>query len=430
MNRTEARGLKIFFTVTVTVAACWLAAVGGPLRADTYYQTVLSDNPVAYWQFDDATSGNGATAADAMGSHDGSYVGGSSPITLTTDSAAAIGGTAMDLDGVDDYVNTTTLGNVGSSIGSGVTFEFWLNTTSTDFGRAFGTFNTGQNTSVVFGLNSNQTSAHTVGSTQLFLRRQGGGDLTAAFDTSKADLYDGRWHHVAWRLTDVPSGQFDVFVDATPMNLHYGSALVGSHGDFQHNMLIGDANNRGTPPNPFGSYVDAKMDEMAVYNRNLGNVEIVEHFNTAHNPAIADLMAWEPFAYEGGTELAGHPSGDEYGGIGFSGGWTTPAGNTLQITNTGQSLPFPGATPFQSIGVHTADSDGGENQRLLSGPGVDFDAEGNVYYVSALMQKTDGARAAASGSNSIWSTLMGTRPSSWAFPATSSRTWVITPARE
>lgn len=101
----------------------------------------------------------------------------------------------------------------------------------------------------------------------------------------------------------------------------------------------------------------------------------------AATPAAAALLAYESFDYPTGS------LGGQSGGVGFAGSWSTSAwevrgGNLLfpSVVSTGNYVQDTGSYPAEA-------------QRLLSA-GIDFDTEG-VYYLSLLLNKTDGGATAA-----------------------------------
>ncbi len=170
--------------------AAGAAALAGVLPmqnviAGAYDEAVLASGPEAYWRFEDASADPDAMAADATGRHHGTYTDGATLVV------PPLGGQAARFDGNTQHVTTTTLGSVGSSLGSAATFEFLFRSTDTAQDRIFGAFNAGTNTSVTIASNSNEQFGATPGKTQLFLRRQataGSADLEASFDMSVVNI--------------------------------------------------------------------------------------------------------------------------------------------------------------------------------------------------------------------------------------------------
>lgn len=243
-----------------------------------YDAAVLADDPYAYYRFEDGSSSDGDIAADTMGLHDGTYAG--SP-NLVSDAPDGIGGTSLGiiLGEIDSYVSAplTTLGGV---LGQGVSFEFWIKTTDQRTRkRIFGTFNNGANTSVTVASNAGPAYEEIVGSTQLFMRRQGGGDYSAAFDQSVADIYDGNWHHVVWVAENMASpgpDPYTLYVDGTPVPLTYGAMwTTAEFADFDNPLYIGSAG-RGSPFG--GATLEGQLDEFAVYDSVLTQAQVTAHY--------------------------------------------------------------------------------------------------------------------------------------------------------
>jgi len=400
------------------VTAAVLIGGGAPALASVYSQAVLADNPTAYWRFEDPSSAYGDTAADATGNHPGTYTNGA---TLSGDTPLAAGGQSAGFDGTSQHLTADTLGNVGSSLGTAVTFEFWIKTTDTSHDRIFGVFNDGNNTSVTMMANSNEQFVPTVGNTQLFVRRQGGGDLEGNFDTSVKNIYDGAWHHVVWRLDDLTNkgvgttgspadtSAFQVLVDNTPVPVTYGDTFSSTPAfvDFNNPFRIASAG-RGAPFS--NDYLNAKFDEFAVYTSLLSDGDVAEHFNLASvappppPPLPGDIVARESFNYASGGDLSGNGPGD----VGFSGTWgaATPSPalpNDADWDVTSGSLSYPnGVTKSPSGNSASLDGrvgDGGDISQRLS-TSIDFDADG-THYVSFLLNKTNGG----SSSDYFWAML-------------------------
>lgn len=210
---------------------------------------------IAHYRFEDATSADGAQAADFLGLNHGTY---RSTVAQSSDTPAALPGSSqsISLNG-GGHVDLTTLPGVGSALNEdGVKFDFWVKTDSTAKTRMFGTFNTGPDqTAVAMTANTDHWLSHVPGTTALFLRESGTTrEVSAYFDASQVDIYDGEWHHVAWAinepLTKGLSSSFDpsVFtltVDGSPVALTYtpGKGLNAGDGfnEFANPFRIGAA---------------------------------------------------------------------------------------------------------------------------------------------------------------------------------------------
>lgn len=271
----ETRRKKVLLLVFAGMCLLFMINLA---TAGSYSSVVLSDQPFAYYRFDDASSNDGDTAADATGNYDGKYVG--QPI-LVSDAPGTIGGTSLEITRGDteSYV-TAPITPFGSLLGDGVSFEFWIKTTDTATRkRIFGTFNNGSNTSVTIASNAGPSYQPTVGSTQIFMRRQGGGDYSAAFDQSVVDIYDGNWHHMVWtaeNMANPGADPYKVYLDGTPAPLTYGATWdTAEFADFDNPFYIAQSG-RGTP---FGNAaIEGQLDEFAVYDSVLTEETIAAHY--------------------------------------------------------------------------------------------------------------------------------------------------------
>ncbi len=108
--------------------------------AGSYDSAILSDQPLAYYRFEDGTSNDGDMVADETGQYNATYVG---QPTLTDDSPGMIGGVSLEiLAGTPESYVTAPLAPLGSLLGDGVSFEFWIKSTDARTRkRVFGTFN-------------------------------------------------------------------------------------------------------------------------------------------------------------------------------------------------------------------------------------------------------------------------------------------------
>jgi hypothetical protein len=253
-------------------------SVGRVAPAGDYDSIVLSDQPFAYYRFEDASSNDGDPAADATGAYDGTYVGKPS---LVSDAPAGIGGTSLEIliGDTESYV-TAPLTTLGSKLAEGVSFEFWIKTTDPRTRkRIFGTFNDGSNTSVTIASNAGPSYEQIVGSTQVFMRRQGGGDYSAGFDQSVVDIYDGNWHHVVWtaeNMANPGSDPYKVYLDGTLVPLTYGATwTTAEFADFDNPFYIAQSG-RGTPF--ANAAIEGQLDEFAVYDTVLSEERILAHY--------------------------------------------------------------------------------------------------------------------------------------------------------
>ena len=217
-----------------------------------------------------------ATDSAPDGLHNGHYV--NSPTLGAAGAGPSDANKAVQFSAASSQrLDLTTLGQLGSHARE-LTAEFWIKTTDTANKTAvFGTVNSGVALIVACYLNADNTDIGTQpGKTMLHFRGQNnqgwGGHITA-------NIYDGAWHHVVWRL-EGPNVPHRCWVDGTEVNV----AMIGapgtaaSGGDFEFPMMIGARNNRGTADR----YANAVIDEVAFY-----DYRLPEHRIRLHHQAYA-----------------------------------------------------------------------------------------------------------------------------------------------
>ncbi len=255
-----------------------LAATSGLAVAANYSLTVLADNPVSYWQFEDASVNDSDPAADTQGNNPGTYrISGGGSITSAPNPLIGIGGNAAQFSssaGLGDntgsaraYVEAADSASLDFT--NAMTMEAWVNTTYNDTtGAAFfprimdKRFDTG------YGLYMNEDGG------ELFPYVGGAGFATGSI------INDGQWHHVV--LT------YDTFSVGTEVNIYVDGGVpvfTGSYtGPLTPNtepfaiaseVFGGVTGNTGFP---------GLIDEVAVYNTALLPGQVQAHYDAAFVP--------------------------------------------------------------------------------------------------------------------------------------------------
>ncbi|MCM0622067.1 signal peptidase I [Nocardioides bruguierae] len=195
----------------------------------------LAHGPVLAWRLDET---GGTTAADASGTgNTGTYHGG--PALAQGRACGTDTGTSVRLDGIDDFVVSTTAYTAPSVY----TVELWFSTTTTSGGK-------------LIGFESGTTAWGWSYDRMVYMRNDGrlvcgaGPSITIA---SSAAYNDGAWHHVAATMS------------AAGMRLYVDGAQVGSSTNtvsqsFSGYWRIGSGGLSGWPGTPssekFAGYVD------------------------------------------------------------------------------------------------------------------------------------------------------------------------------
>jgi hypothetical protein len=238
-------------------------AVGKP---DAYRNTVLADNPIIYYQFDE-TSGTTAINSGTLGaSHNGAIV---SSVTLNQPTFLN-GGTSYDFGG----------GRVTAAAFSTLTewtVEAWINWDSakTSQSHIFGNDQGGWNDDVLFGIGT-ETGGLGVPANNVGLIQQGAPGSTRDF--VKDPLSHSEWRHVV-ATGSTTDGELKLYVDGvlvdTDSSLANGMTMNGHQFAVGAARFVADAGTR-----PF----DGLIDEFALYGTVLDATTISTHYKAGITP--------------------------------------------------------------------------------------------------------------------------------------------------
>lgn len=232
---------------------------------------------VAYWDFDEAS---GSSAFDA------------SPLDLAGDLLGGswgegINGSAVDLDGTDDFISITNDGAFPSALGSLTegTLSIWFK---------FDTFTTEQGTihPILFAGAADGSSGliievgHFSGvNAKLYFTIYNGGYVPQCFDTG-FDLRANTWYHfVAVVGADFNTGYLNG-TELTDRNYNFGDASSAFFFSDVANKEVfwlgrGYLNERSRD-----QYLDGTVDEFRVYDRPLSAEEVRQHYESVTGSAV------------------------------------------------------------------------------------------------------------------------------------------------
>jgi hypothetical protein len=228
----------------------------------SYQDTVLADNPLAYYRFSEVA---GVSATDQTGNgNTGTYIGGAD-LTAPGSPLSGFGtpNSATGFNGSNAAVNT----NVSLSGLGAFTLELWVNPAAAQTNR---TGLVGQNDAIEFGfINANTIQLWTPSNGALNVAYSSGGNA-------------GEWIHVVGVGTGTQKLVYINGVLAGTQN-HGATANYGTSGFFTN--IGGDGVYDGG-----GNWFNGTLDEVAIYGEALGADQIQAHFNSrVPEPATAAL---------------------------------------------------------------------------------------------------------------------------------------------
>ena len=255
-------------TKRLTLTAVAGAMLVGSAQAGTvaYRNTVLADNPLVYYEFDE-TSGTAADNTGSLGAaNDGTHTG-----TVTVNQASfAQGGTAYDFGG----------GRVTAAAFSTLTewtVEAWINwdPAKNSGSNIFGNDQGGWNDDVIFGIRP-EGGAAGVPAGHLGIDQQGAPGTTR--DVASVELSDSVWHHVVATGSD-SAGEIKLYVDGVLVDTD--DSLVNDATMNGHQFAVGAArftSDAGTRP------FDGLIDEFALYGTVLDASTVEAHYDAGVAP--------------------------------------------------------------------------------------------------------------------------------------------------
>ncbi|MCU1432903.1 MAG: hypothetical protein JWP95_2008 [Actinotalea sp.] len=264
---TGARRYRVVVTdpFNNSVTSPWASvSVTGTGTPSTYARTVLDDAPIAYWRLGEAS---GTAVGDTTGFHQATASGG-----VSRGAAGALandGNTASTFNGsTSAYASTGVIGNAQDS----VSVEAWVRTTTTQGGK-------------IVGFSGSQSGTSGIADRHLYMDNLGRlhfGIQSATLQTINSTLpyNNGQWHHVV--------GTYG----SNTMRLYVDGALVSQRSDILNTRAywgywrIGGDRLSGWPSRPTSDYINATLDEVAVYNTVLPATSVSAHWAARTGTAV------------------------------------------------------------------------------------------------------------------------------------------------
>ena len=268
------------------------AIVIGMFALNTAPASIVTDGLVSYWTFDKGYIVND-TLKDVWGDNNGTLVGNPKVVPGQV-------GEALEFDGVDDFVNLTTLGDFGGQIGTS-SFEAWIKTSNkTDWMTLINTHGAkcpswgielnGRNNE--FGFEIMEGTLHYYLDVDYPDRE----DLRGCVGGSGGTVggpFDGKWHHIVYTNDYMlnedgmsGNGKIIIYIDGVPSS-------IGNHG-------FGGNSKRGFSPFTAPVYLGARkfpgkaqgyftgmIDEVRFYDRPLTADEVRQNFQSTEPYNVA-----------------------------------------------------------------------------------------------------------------------------------------------
>lgn len=249
----------------------------------SYASTVLADNPLSFWQFNDASSANGATAFDsALGNHSpGIYQGGISFVA----GPAYTGGNGIQLNGASGGTGSfidvadNSYQAIPNRLETATSFslEFWAKE-SPQASETYGAFISHNNGTTANYVLSGSQSGGNPG--QPFVGLPG-----STWYAWPPNLADGAWHYVVVTYAyDGTQTTGSLYVDG---NSEGSQSAAGSFAapDAYSDFLIGAGGNQGYVYNGFVG----DMADVAYYDSVLSQQQISAHYTAGAVPEPASV---------------------------------------------------------------------------------------------------------------------------------------------
>ncbi len=247
-----------------------------------YRNTVLSDNPLLYYEFDEVSGTTALNSGFTGASHNGTING----TVHLNQSSFAQGGRAYRFEGTnvllepDGHVLVDPLPSPLAEW----TIEAWINwnPAKNNTANIFAVDQAGWNDDVLFGIAPETTDISPAG--ELAIIQQGAPGTTR--DMVSVPLSSGQWHHVV-ATGSTSAGELKLYIDGV---------LVGVDNQIVNGLIMNGAGGLGANPKlAIGARPDSLrgfnglIDELAVYNYVLDAQTIAAHYAAGIVPEPASL---------------------------------------------------------------------------------------------------------------------------------------------
>jgi len=210
---------------------------------------VNTTNVVSVYHLDENAANT--TVADSAGSNTGT----SSTNTNNLSTSGKLG-TAFNFNGTNENVKIGTMGTFGSKADTS-SVSFWVKTTSSVSGFAFGFRNNTTNQIYYCGMNTNQTQGTASGKINMTIRDADSKLLQGALTTADATWRNGNWHFITITV-DGANDTIVITIDNSSKAISYNATgtPIGFDNFITYDMAIGSRNDNGTGSKWFAGDID------------------------------------------------------------------------------------------------------------------------------------------------------------------------------
>lgn len=260
------RGIH-FLTFTIII---------GTFSLNTALASIVTDGLVSYWTFDRVHIIN-KTATDVWGDNNGKISGNPKVVSGQV-------GEALEFDGVNDFVNLTTLGDFGRQLGTS-SFEAWIKTTNKKDWMTL--INTHGTETPCWGIEFNGFNRRNrfeimEGTLHYYFSMGEPMGCVGSGSVGRMGIFDGEWHHIVYTKDYIineggGSGRKFIYVDGV-------SDSIGNHG-FTGNKAFSPftapvhLGARKFPGKAHGHFT-GMIDEVRFYDRPLTPDEVIQNFES------------------------------------------------------------------------------------------------------------------------------------------------------
>ena len=169
----------------------------------------------------------------------------------------------IDFDGTDDYISTSTMGNLGSDLDTkSVTFACWLKTSNTSQLMGLcGTNNDSWDTSFFIIINANYQGDFSANYIHCTVNDESNNAIIGG-TKYETDVADGSWHCLMVKYQYDNDRLFFIIDNVEKETSYQKRNTLVNPANFTANFLIGSYNEDGTPT----TFFDGVIDEAVLWN--------------------------------------------------------------------------------------------------------------------------------------------------------------------